>query len=455
MAKFYTPFKLSENIRETPEGYLFCLGVPIARTGWQVYGEGESPLEVGEDGTARAYRDPKEVFRPETIASFQGKSVTIKHPRDFVTPDNWAHLTKGSVQNVRPGDEPDEDGEQSLLADLLITDSFAIQLVKNGLREVSCGYEAEYEQTGEGEGRQYNIVGNHVALVEEGRAGSSYAINDHKGKASMSAKLIEKLKAKFGAKVVDEALAEEKKEDKSKDAGAYDEMMKKVTDLMEKVEGLLANQKAKDDAEGEEKEKPEAKDDDEEKKPEEKKEEKAKDDDKAKDEDGAESEILERVKALEAAVAKLLEMESEEAEEANDDDEGEESEEAEDDDEEASEHMTGDAARVEILAPGLKPAKKGEDIKQRALVAAFGTKDGREVIEQLTGSKKLVLDSAEKINTLFIAASEVLKAKRGTGLERTKDASSYQFKDGDTSATAPMTAEKMNEINAQHWANRK
>lgn len=454
MAKFYTPGKLSDNIRETPEGYLLCLAVPICRTGWQVYGAQETPLEAGEDGTVRVYRAPEEVLRPETIASFQGKSITIRHPNDFVGPANWQSLTRGHAQNVRDGGK-DADGKDCVIADLLITELMAINLVKNGLREVSCGYEAEYEQTGEGEGRQYNIIGNHIALVEEGRAGSSYAINDHKGKVTMKQTLLEKLTKRFGAKVIDEVMAEdadksEKKEGEGKDAASYDELVKMVKDLGEKIEGMG---KSKDESE----EKPEPK------KKAAAKEEPAKDEDaeESEDDDGEEMKIEERIKALEAAVAKLLEKmggesedeegeEGEEGEESQSEDEdGEESEDAEE-----SEHMTGDAARIEILAPGLKATKKEkpEDTQKRALVAAFGTKDGRAVIESITGKKKLVLDSAEQVSTLFIAASEVLKAKRGTGLEKTKDAKAFGFKDGDESATAPMTAEKMNELNAAHWA---
>lgn len=342
MAKFYVPTKLSENISETPEGFLLCLGVPIARTGEMEYGEGETPLDVGDDGKVHITRDAEEVFSPVTIASFEGKSVTIKHPEEFVNPDNWKDLSKGTVHNVRRGKEKGEDGEEELLADLLITDAFAIKLVKNGLREVSCGYEAEYEQTGKGKGKQLKIVGNHLALVEEGRAGSSYAINDEKGKVKMSKKLGEKIKALLG-RTVDEAIAEEKKDDKAKDsespeakksAGSetntvmdkdmFDELVKAVHDLAEKVDGM----KPKDAAEGEEKKDDKAKDDEEEKKDDKEAkdddaEEEKKDDEKESEDEDEDAEILERVKALEAAVAKLLESKDEESED-DDDLEGEE-----------------------------------------------------------------------------------------------------------------------------------
>lgn len=443
--KFYTTSKISENMHETPEGFLVCIGVPIARTGEMVYGEGETPLEVGEDGRVLIQREAEEVFREETIASFEGKAVTITHPTEFVDPNNWSRLAKGVLQNVRRG-----EGEQGndLIADLLITDSVAINLVKNGLREVSCGYEAEYTQTGEGRGLQTKIVGNHLALVDEGRAGSAYAINDHKGKGTMSAKLIEKLKAKFGAKVVDEAMAEEKKpakdaegdkdkEDKeSKDDGAYDELKKMVSDLGEKISALGGKQKdASTEATENEPAKVDAKDDD------------------------AGSALEDRLKALEASVAKLLEREAKEDEVpvGDEDGEGEESEESEDADESEDDDfeestMTGDtASRIEILAPGLKA--KGADGKGKALIAAYATKDGKAVIDQLTGGKAPELKDPNRVNTLFIAASELLKVSRTSELSRTKQ--TRDFSSASETPKGAMTAEQLNAINAKHYGGNK
>ena len=188
-------------MRKTPEGFLVCIGVPIARTGEQEYGDGETPIEVEDGGTAMIQRDDKEVFRPETIASFEGKPFTIGHPDDFVTPDNWSRLAHGTIQNVRRGEGEYKD---SMIADILVTSAEAIRKIEMGIREVSCGYDAEYIQTGVGKGKQTNIVGNHLALVEEGRAGSDYAIKDHKG-VQMKKGLADKIKKIFG-KAQDEAL---------------------------------------------------------------------------------------------------------------------------------------------------------------------------------------------------------------------------------------------------------
>jgi len=171
---FYTTEQISEHISKTPEGFLLCSSVPIARIGDYEYSKDEVPIE-SNGKMVIIHRDEDEVFSPNAIMSFNGKPVTINHPSDFVTPENWNEYAHGTVQNVRRGDGEKED---LLLADLLITTEKAIELVENGLREISCGYDATYEDEGNGEGRQKNIIGNHVALVLQGRAGSRCSIQD-------------------------------------------------------------------------------------------------------------------------------------------------------------------------------------------------------------------------------------------------------------------------------------
>ncbi|HGJ5881032.1 MAG TPA: DUF2213 domain-containing protein, partial [Arsenophonus nasoniae] len=61
---------------------------------------------------------------------------------------------------------------------LIIKDTLAIEEINHGNDEVSCGYDAQYEQIAPGIARQYEIVGNHVALVPKGRAGIRCAIGD-------------------------------------------------------------------------------------------------------------------------------------------------------------------------------------------------------------------------------------------------------------------------------------
>lgn len=173
--RFYTQTQLSEHIAETREGFLVCVAVPIARTGFMEYAPHEVPIEPGKDGVIRVERTEEAVFDPDSMASYEGKPNTINHPAEDVTPVNWKGLAVGHAQNIRRG-----AGEASdlLLADLVFTDKEAIRLIRGGLREISCGYDTDYEQVAPGHGRQSNIRGNHIALVHRGRCGSRCRIND-------------------------------------------------------------------------------------------------------------------------------------------------------------------------------------------------------------------------------------------------------------------------------------
>ena len=168
---------ISENILTTPEGYLVCVGVPIARIGEQeyTYDEAEEEPEPGKFGYDKIVVDrlPEEVFSEASIASFNGKPICDGHPKDgVVTVETEEELGRGHVQNIR------QEGD-FLLADLFITDPELINEVRNRTkREVSCGYTCDTEKTGTGRYKQVNIKGNHVAIVPKGRAGREVRIND-------------------------------------------------------------------------------------------------------------------------------------------------------------------------------------------------------------------------------------------------------------------------------------
>ena len=176
-----TPILTTEKIGPkqslTKEGYLFCEDVPLARVGEMLYTDGEVPVEAGPDGLIRITRDAEELFSPETVASFTGKSVTDEHPPGHdVNPSNWAQVTKGICLNPRRGEGDDSD---VLMGDLLITDKELIAAIRGNKREVSAGYDALYRKLAKGHGRQSSIIGNHIALVERGRCGPRCAIGDH------------------------------------------------------------------------------------------------------------------------------------------------------------------------------------------------------------------------------------------------------------------------------------
>jgi len=175
-AKAYYGDKLSENILETPEGFLICKNVKIARIGWMDYHGSDLPEVFAElPGTPiRVKRTPEEVFRPETLASFEGKPVTNTHPSNLLDVNTTPMIERGHVQNVR------RDGD-FIVADLFIKEAGLISEIQNNLkREVSCGYECSWHKIGDGEYEQRDIIGNHVAVVRNGRAGPKVAIKDSK-----------------------------------------------------------------------------------------------------------------------------------------------------------------------------------------------------------------------------------------------------------------------------------
>ncbi|HCO6890838.1 TPA: DUF2213 domain-containing protein [Escherichia coli] len=216
--KYFFTTRLGETRYQLADGSLLCKDVPIARTGTQTYLPEEIGLEPGADGLVVIYRTEDEVFSPETMASFEGMAVTLDHPEDgegnivFVNPANFAELAHGHIQNVRRGTG---DKADLLIADVLVKRQEGIDAVNAGKNQVSCGYDAQYVQIGPGKGKQTEITGNHLAIVDKGRAGSRCAIGDSapskpKEKPAMSwlKKLAQAIKTKDEdalTKLIDEA----------------------------------------------------------------------------------------------------------------------------------------------------------------------------------------------------------------------------------------------------------
>ena len=167
----YYGSQISPHLVDTPEGFLICKDVPIARTGPQDYLARELQLDGDPDRLIIVQRHPEDVFEEATLASFEGKPICDGHPPENVGPENYAAYTKGHVQNVR------RDGDY-IVADLYINDANLANEVRNNVkREVSCGYLCNYIPDGAGY-KQSRIRGNHVAVVPKGRAGAAVAIHD-------------------------------------------------------------------------------------------------------------------------------------------------------------------------------------------------------------------------------------------------------------------------------------
>ena len=219
MSKAYFGSRISDHILKTPEGFLICKDVPIARTGTQQYRGCEFGAPVG-DALYNVQRPETEVFDKAAIASFEGKPVCDEHPEEDVTPDNYGRYMKGVCRDVRRGDG---DLCNCLVADLVIYDADLINKIEAGKREISCGYDCLWNPTSDSSYDQLEIRGNHVAVVDRGRAGHKVAIRDtadnEKGGTKMSKSLIGRI---LRALARDESTTPEDMEAAAKLAGSSD-----------------------------------------------------------------------------------------------------------------------------------------------------------------------------------------------------------------------------------------
>lgn len=162
--------------RRTADGYLVA-EVRTARTGIQDY----AGHEVGkpEMAVVRVYRPEDQVFAKDSLGSYAHRPVTNDHPDESVTADNWRDVAVGQI-----GDEVARDGDY-VRVPLIVMDAAAIKAVEDGKRELSAGYTCDlaFESGVTPDGQPYDAIQksiriNHVAIVQNGRAGYKARIGD-------------------------------------------------------------------------------------------------------------------------------------------------------------------------------------------------------------------------------------------------------------------------------------
>lgn len=179
-------FAPSESSRSfTKEGYLKCVNVRLAKAPQvRQYYAYEFPSLEGftADQIINVYTPAEELFKPESVESFDGVDATDYHPpKNEINASNWKDYHIGYCENVR------QEGDY-LVGDILIKDKLSIDLVQSNERiEMSLGYAAVLvlENGTAPDGTPYqakfiNFIGNHVALVKYGRCGGDCRIGDQK-----------------------------------------------------------------------------------------------------------------------------------------------------------------------------------------------------------------------------------------------------------------------------------
>lgn len=171
--------KLSPHKVKTPEGYLICTDAILARTGKQTYYKSELYGDSCDDPAKiiELDRPESEVFDDKTLYSFENKPLTVEHPDEDVNVENYDTFSVGFVRDVK---KSIIDGKPVMTATLVVTNKDAINDIESGkYKELSCGYDCDIDESN-GEFRQINIRGNHVALCEHGRAGNARIIDSVK-----------------------------------------------------------------------------------------------------------------------------------------------------------------------------------------------------------------------------------------------------------------------------------
>lgn len=168
--------------RKTSQGFMVA-SVRVARTGVQAYTgrEVDPDNEHGlrDKATVNVYRPEDEVFHTDSLRSFSVLDVTVDHPSESVTSDNWKQYAVGVT-----GEEVVRDG-QYIRIPMMLKDADAIKAVEGGKRQLSVGYSTKIvlEAGTTADGLQYDakqtiIRADHLSIVGLARGGPNLRIGD-------------------------------------------------------------------------------------------------------------------------------------------------------------------------------------------------------------------------------------------------------------------------------------
>lgn len=167
-------------VKETKEGYLVATS-RVARTGVQEYLAkelGDIAADRDPNSVVRVYRHADQVFHKDSLASITRLPVTIGHPEEDVTADNWAKLAVGEI-----GDAYSTEPEW-IVVNPMLKDADAVKAARTTHPELSMGYSANIVKARDGLDADFEVTDiryNHIALVPKARAGEKARIGDNWG----------------------------------------------------------------------------------------------------------------------------------------------------------------------------------------------------------------------------------------------------------------------------------
>jgi hypothetical protein len=227
--------------RQITDSGQMIVPVAFARIGTQDYSAGQLGLtDRAPEEIVTLHRKEADVFDEKSMASFRSVPVTVGHPMADgksvnVTSANAAELQKGMLEGMPVRDE------DNLTGSIVITDEATIQLIQDGVEELSAGYSCDIVADEDGNLCQTNIRANHIAIVAKGRAGSTCRIADEAEEVALSVKLADSvalhdaLEAKYDVAIAKVAKLEAAIEDS---AAATDKLVVELTDVILKAKDL-------------------------------------------------------------------------------------------------------------------------------------------------------------------------------------------------------------------------
>lgn len=151
----------------TKEGYL--MDRPVVTT------TGIFEYTLPDGSIRRELRLPEDVFDAGSLETYKGKPIILTHAGGRIDASNVQGEHIGTILS-----DGYQDGED-VRAEIVIHDPSVVK--RSGLKELSLGYECDFDETpGEWEGQtydaiQHNIRINHLAVVHKARAGEKARLN--------------------------------------------------------------------------------------------------------------------------------------------------------------------------------------------------------------------------------------------------------------------------------------
>lgn len=185
MVQLIDTLTLDRDARICADGSLVA-EVFAARTGIQDYlgreVDPENAHGLRDAAIVKVYRPESEVFKTDSLATFAAAPVTVDHPSEAVTADNWRDLGVGEINGdvVRDG--------QRVRVPIIVRDAAAVKAATTTHKQLSMGYATElvFPQDGKHpdgtacDAYQTDLRINHIALVRAARGGPELRVVDER-----------------------------------------------------------------------------------------------------------------------------------------------------------------------------------------------------------------------------------------------------------------------------------